>query len=62
MVYANRLSDAEHNYGVRDLEGIAVSWAITQFKTYIHGMQFTIITNHFAQKALEDKSLLTGRL
>ena len=56
------LSEAEHNYGRTDLKGLAVSWAISHFETYIHGMQFTIITDHSALKALKDKSLLTGRL
>ena len=32
------------------------------FKTYIHRMHFTVITNHSALKASKDKSVLTGRL
>ena len=63
VAYASRsLSEAERNYGITDLEGLAVSWAISHFETYIHGMPFTIITDHSALKALKDKSLLTGRL
>ena len=63
MVYANwSLSDAEHNYGIADLEGLAVYRAISHFETYIHGMQFTVTTDHSALKALKDKSLLTCRL
>ena len=42
-----------------DLEGLAVSWAISYFETYIHGMNLKIITDH---SALKDKSLLTGIL
>ena len=56
------LSEAEHNYGITDLKGLAVSWEISHFKTYIHGMQFTIITDHSALKVLKDKSLLSSRL
>ena len=63
VVYASwLLSEAERNYGITDLKGLAISWAISHFETYIHGMQFTIITDHSALKVLKDKSLLTGRL
>ena len=41
---------------------MAVSWAISYFETYIHGMPFTIITDHSALKALKDKFLLSARL
>ena len=63
VAYASKsLNKAERNYGITDLEGLAVSWAISYFETYIHGMNFTIITDHSALKALKDKSLLTGGL
>ena len=48
---------AEHNYRITDLKGLAVSWAISHFKTYIHGMNFAVITDHSALKALKDKSV-----
>ena len=55
VAYASwSLSKAERNYGITDLEGLAVSWAISHFETYIHGMPFTIITDHSALKALKD--------
>ena len=57
IAYASRsLSKAERNYGVTDLEGLAVIWAIQHFESYIHGMHFTIVTDHSALKALKDKS------
>ena len=63
VAYASQLlSKAERNYGITDLEGLAVPWAISHFETYIHGMHFTVITDHLALKALKDKSFLTGRL
>ena len=63
VAYASRsLSKAERNYGTTDLEGLAVIWAIQHFESYIHGMHFTIVTDHSALKALKDKSKLTGRL
>ena len=63
MAYASRLlSKAERNYGITDLEVLAVLWAISHFETYKHGMHFTVITNHSSLKALKDKSVLTGQL
>ena len=63
VAYASQLlSKAERNYGITDLKGLAVSWAISHFETYIHGMHFTVITDHLALKALKDKSVLTWRL
>ena len=63
VAYASRLlSEAERNYGITDLKGLAESWAISHFKTYIHGMHSTVITDRSALKALNDKSILTGRL
>ena len=63
VAYASQLlSKAERNYGITDLEGLALMWAISHFETYIHGMHFTVITDHSALKALIDKSVLTGCL
>ena len=63
VAYASQLlSKAERNYGITDLEGLAVLWAISHFETYIHGMHFTVVTDHLALKALNDKSVLTGQL
>ena len=63
VAYASRLlSEAERNYGITDLEGLVVLWAISYFETYIHGMHFTVITDHLALKALKEKLVLTGRL
>ena len=55
-------NEAERNYGITILEGLAVSRAISHFETYIYRMNFTIITDHSALKALKNKSMLTGRL
>ena len=63
VAYASQLlSKAERNYGITDLEGLAVLWAISHFETYIHRMHFTVITDHLALKALKEKSVLTGCL
>ena len=54
--------EAEQNYRITDLKGLAVSCAISHFKTYIHGTKFTVTNDHSALKALKDKSILTGCL
>ena len=43
VAYSNwLLREAERNYGITDLEGLAESWAISHLKTYIHRMHFTL--------------------
>ena len=56
------MNEAERNYRITNLKGLAVLWAISHFETYIHGMNFTVISDHSALKALKDKSILTGCL
>ena len=39
VAYTSRLlNKAEKNYGITYFEGLAVSWAISYFETYIHGI------------------------
>ena len=46
--YAGRTtSNHEKNYGVTQLECLAVYWAITHFQEYLFG-NFTIVTDHKA--------------
>ena len=56
------MSKAERNYGINDLEGLAVVWAIQHFESYNNGMQFKTIKDHSALKTLKEKLILTGRL
>ena len=63
VAYASwSLRKAERNYGFTDLKGLAVSWAIIYFEAYIHGMHFTVITDHSAMKALKDKSIFDRKI
>ena len=49
MSYASRaLSPAEQNYGITDLETLAVVWAISHFRHYLYDQQVTIYTDHTA--------------
>jgi hypothetical protein len=45
--YASRLlKGAEIHYGITEKECLAVIWAIRQFRTYVHGVHFHVITDH----------------
>ena len=63
VAYASRsLRSAEKNYLTTDKEGLAIVWAVKNFKSYIFGMHFKIVTDHSALKALQQKENLEGRL
>ena len=36
----------EARYGVYELELLGVVWSIEFFKEYLHGQEFTLVTNH----------------
>ena len=45
--YASRLlKGAEIHYGITEIECLAVVLAIRQFRTYVHGVLFYVITDH----------------
>src|SRR5215471_5792617 len=53
IAYASRtLTLAERNYGITELECLAIIWAVKYFRQYICGVKFTIITDHAALKWL----------
>lgn len=56
------LSPAERNYGVSEVEALAIVWAIKSFAAYITGSHFTVITDHQALTFLMNSVDLRGRL
>ena len=60
--YASRaLSPAEWNYGITDLETLAVVWAISHFRHYLYGQQVTIYTDHTAVKSVLLNPNISGK-
>jgi hypothetical protein len=61
--YASRLlKGAEIHYGITEKECLAVIWAIRQFRTYVHGVHFYVITDHNALVWLMSIRDPTGKL
>ncbi len=53
VAYASRaLSPCEKNYGITDLETLAVVWALSHFKVYLYGQEVKVITDHTAVKSV----------
>ena len=53
VAYASRsLNQAERNYGITELETLAVVWAVTHFRAYLYGNRVKVYTDHSAVKAV----------
>ena len=63
IAYASRtLNKHERNYGVTELECLAVVWAVRHFHHYLHGQRFTVITDHAALRYLMNMTNPVGKL
>ena len=63
IVYASRsLQKHERNYGVTELEGLGVVWAVKHFRAYLYGHKCTVYTDHQALKSLLNTPQPSGRL
>lgn len=59
---SRRLSSAETNYGITDLEGLAVIYSTQKLKPYLLGKQFKIILDHCALCVLNKRTPHSSRL
>ena len=60
--YASRaLSPAEKNYGITDLETLAVVWAIGHFRHYLYNQNVRIYTDHAAVKSVLLNPNISGK-
>lgn len=63
IAYASRtLNKHERNYGVTELECLAVVWSIRHFHHYLHGQKFVVVTDHAALKYLLKMTNPVGKL
>ena len=61
--YASRkLTKAEKNYPIVELECLAVVWAIQRFERFLLGKHFTVETDHQPLLALTKKKLNSSKL
>lgn len=59
---SRRLTNSESNYGITDLEGLAVIYSVTKFRCYLLGREFRIVVDHYALCALNSKLPSSPRL
>ncbi|KAH8272968.1 hypothetical protein KR018_003038, partial [Drosophila ironensis] len=59
---SEKLTKAQKNYSVSELECLAVLKGIKKFRPYIEGQQFSVVTDHASLKWLMKQKDLSGRL
>ena len=63
IAYASwTLNKHERNYGVTELECLAVVWAVKHFHHYLHEQKFTVVTDHAALRYLKNMTNPVGKL
>ena len=55
------LSPVERNYGVTELETLAVVWAMQHFRAYLYGHRVTVIMDQSAVKTVLGAQSLSGK-
>ena len=56
------MSKSEENYGITDLEGLAVIYTVTKLRPYLLGKRFDLLTDHCALCVLNKKIPQSARL
>ncbi len=63
IAYASRtLLPHEANYGISELDGLGVVWAVKPFRHYLYGHKCDVFTDHEALKALLNTPHPSGKL
>ena len=62
IAFASRaLSPAERNYGITELETLAVVWAVSHFRTYLYGQEVVVYTDHSSVRAVLQNPNASGK-
>ena len=59
---SKKMNKAELNYTITEKECVAVVWPVKQFRNYLYGVEFTIVTDHSALAWLMNIKEPVGRL
>lgn len=63
ITFARRtLQTHEKNYGVTEMEALAVVWAVKHFHPYLYGHACTVSTDHEALKSLLNTPHPSGKI
>ena len=63
IAYASRaLQTHERNYGITELEGLGVVWAVKHFRPYLYGHRCEVFTDHSALTSLLNTPQPSGKL
>lgn len=60
--HTRKLNDAELNYGITDLEALAVVDSMEKFIPYLIGRPFQLLTDHSALQVVEENQSKSARL
>ena len=61
VAYASCSLSPECNYGISELEILAVVWGIQHFHAYVYGHHVTVVTDHTAVKAILQSPSRNGK-